>query len=295
MTGSSNLRDAISKSIEESSVTVEEKAEPEVATPEVQPETETEPEEVVESFAEKGDLKGKTAEQLEEIYQTWNKAYTQKRQSETEEIKAIRLEKDQLAQRLQDLEAKVSTQPQHVAQEYQGEQDELLQLLQQGQISPADYHQRLKIIIDSQARAVVREEFKNLSSEHEEESRQQTALSEVNGLDDRFNENSPTHDKAMHRSILADVGEELGAYLAKNNNSSQGFDHKAVANRLISEWDSRIDAQVKERTQKSTQVARDNAGKFAKQNPKGSPANSVSTEPKNLRDIFAEQIAKQGG
>ena len=290
MTDSSTLRDAVQKSIDESTVT--EKAEPEAAT---SPEPESEKEVTEESFAPKGELKGRTAEELEEIYQNWNKAYTQKRQSETAELKALREEKDQLSQRLQGLEGQTSTSPQKVAEEYQGEQDDVLQLLQQGRITPAEYHQRLQQIIQSQARAIAREEFEGLSSEHEESSRQQTALSEVNSLDERFNENSPTYDKAMHRAILADVGEELDAYLANNNGKSIGFDHKAVANRLISEWNARIDAEVKARTQKSTQQARDQSGKFAKQNPKGSPANSVSTEPKNLRDIFAEEIAKQGG
>lgn len=291
MTTSSTFRDAVEKNIEESTVTTE--AEPETATkaePEVAPETEVEEE----SFAPKGELKGRTAEELEEIYQNWNKAYTQKRQSETAELKALREEKDQLAQRLSGLEGQTSTNPQRVAQEYQGEQDDVLQLLQQGRITPAEYHQRLQQIIQSQARAIAREEFEGLSSEHEEASRQQVALSEVVSLDERFNENSPTYDKAMRRSILADVGEELDAYL-NIHGKSVGFDHKAVANRLISEWNSRIDAEVKTRTQQSTQVARDKSGKFAKQNPKGSPANSVSTEPKNFRDILADEIAKQGG
>lgn len=288
MTGSSTLRDAVQKSIDESTVT--DQAE--------QTETAPEPEDSAnvveeESFAPKGELKGRTAEELEEVYQNWNKAYTQKRQSETNELKELREAKEQLEQRLKGLEGQTSR-PQKVAEEYQGEQDDVLQLLQQGRITPAEYHQRLQQIIQSQARAIAREEFESLNSAQQEESRQQTALQEVNGLDDRFNENSPTYDKAMHRAILADVGEELDAYLA-NKGNSVGFDHKEVANRLISEWNARIDAEVKTRTQKSTQVARDQSGKFAKQNPKGSPANSVSTEPKNLRDIFAEEIAKQGG
>ena len=288
MTGSSTLRDAVQKSIDESTVT--DQAE--------QTETTPEPEESAnvveeESFAPKGELKGRTAEELEEVYQNWNKAYTQKRQSETNELKELREAKEQLEQRLKGLEGQTSR-PQKVAEEYQGEQDDVLQLLQQGRITPAEYHQRLQQIIQSQARAIAREEFESLSSSHEEESRQQTALSEVVSLDERLVENSPTEDKAMRRSILADVGEELDAYLQTNGNSI-GFDHKAVANRLITEWNARIDAEVKVRTQKSTQVARDQSGKFAKQNPKGSPAKSVSTEPRNLREIFAEEIAKQGG
>lgn len=288
MTGSSTLRDAVQKSIDESTVT--DQAE--------QTETTPEPEESAnvveeESFAPKGELKGRTAEELEEVYQNWNKAYTQKRQSETNELKELREAKEQLEQRLKGLEGQTSR-PQKVAEEYQGEQDDVLQLLQQGRITPAEYHQRLQQIIQSQARAIAREEFESLSSSHEEESRQQTALSEVVSLDERLVENSPTEDKAMRRSILADVGEELDAYLQTHGNSI-GFDHKAVASRLITEWNARIDAEVKVRTQKSTQVARDQSGKFAKQNPKGSPAKSVSTEPRNLRDIFAEEIAKQGG
>ncbi len=288
MTGSSTLRDAVQKSIDESTVT--DQAEQTATAPEPEESANVVEEE---SFAPKGELKGRTAEELEEVYQNWNKAYTQKRQSETNELKELREAKEQLEQRLKGLEGQTSR-PQKVAEEYQGEQDDVLQLLQQGRITPAEYHQRLQQIIQSQARAIAREEFESLSSSHEEESRQQTALSEVVSLDERLVENSPTEDKAMRRSILADVGEELDAYLQTHGNSI-GFDHKAVANRLITEWNSRIDAEVKVRTQKSTQVARDQSGKFAKQNPKGSPAKSVSTEPRNLRDIFAEEIAKQGG
>lgn len=288
MTGSSTLRDAVQKSIDESTVT--DQAEQTETAPEPEDSTNVVEEE---SFAPKGELKGRTAEELEEVYQSWNKAYTQKRQSETAELKELREAKEQLEQRLKGLEGQTSR-PQKVAEEYQGEQDDVLQLLQQGRITPAEYHQRLQQIIQSQARAIAREEFESLSSSHEEESRQQTALSEVVSLDERLVENSPTEDKAMRRSILADVGEELDTYLQTHGNSI-GFDHKAVANRLITEWNARIDAEVKVRTQKSTQVARDQSGKFAKQNPKGSPAKSVSTEPRNLRDIFAEEIAKQGG
>ena len=288
MTGSSTLRDAVQKSIDESTVTDQAEQTPTAPEPEDSANVVEE-----ESFAPKGELKGRTAEELEEVYQNWNKAYTQKRQSETAELKELREAKEQLEQRLKGLEGQTSS-PQKVAEEYQGEQDDVLQLLQQGRITPAEYHQRLQQIIQSQARAIAREEFESLSSSHEEESRQQTALSEVVSLDERLVENSPTEDKAMRRSILADVGEELDAYLQTHGNSI-GFDHKAVANRLITEWNARIDAEVKVRTQKSTQVARDQSGKFAKQNPKGSPAKSVSTEPKNLRDIFAEEIAKQGG
>lgn len=288
MPGSSTLRDAVQKSIDESTVTDQAEQTPTAPEPEDSANVVEE-----ESFAPKGELKGRTAEELEEVYQNWNKAYTQKRQSETAELKELREAKEQLEQRLKGLEGQTSS-PQKVAEEYQGEQDDVLQLLQQGRITPAEYHQRLQQIIQSQARAIAREEFESLSSSHEEESRQQTALSEVVSLDERLVENSPTEDKAMRRSILADVGEELDAYLQTHGNSI-GFDHKAVANRLITEWNARIDAEVKVRTQKSTQVARDQSGKFAKQNPKGSPAKSVSTEPKNLRDIFAEEIAKQGG
>lgn len=291
MTTSSTFREAAEKALEESTVTEESGAEPE-AQPTAVAESTT-PEATAESFAPKGELKGRTAEELEEIYQNWNKAYTQKRQSETEELKTLRAEKEQLAQRLSGLEVQASNNPQRAAVEYQGEQDDLMQLLQQGQISPADYHQRLQTIIQSQARAIAREEFESLSSEHDEASRQQTALFEVLGLDDRFNEHSPTYDKGMHRAILADVGEALDAHIQQNG-SSRGFDHKGIANSLISEWDSKVDAQVKARTQHSTQMARDAAGKFAKQNPKGSPAQSVSTEPKNFRDILAEKIAEQG-
>lgn len=287
MTGSSTLRDAVQKSIDESTVTDQAEQTP------TAPESEESAQVEEESFAPKGELKGRTAEELEEVYQNWNKAYTQKRQSETNELKELREAKEQLEQRLKGLEGQ-TLQPQKVAEEYQGEQDDVLQLLQQGRITPAEYHQRLQQIIQSQARAIAREEFESLSSSHEETSRQQTALSEVISLDERLVENSPTEDKAMRRSILADVGEELDAYLQTHGNSI-GFNHKAVANRLISEWNARIDAEVKVRTQKSTQVARDQSGKFAKQNPKGSPAKSVSTEPRNLRDIFAEEIAKQGG
>jgi len=292
MTDSSNtFREVAQKAIDETVIETPEaeQSETEAAEPE---KVEVTPE-VEETFASKGELKGKTAEELEDIYQTWNKSYTQKRQSEKAELTTIREERDQLAQRLQDLESKASSNPQQAASEMQGEQDDLILLLQQGQISPAEYHQRLKQVIDSQARAIARQEVETWTTQHEEESRQQNALSEVNNLDDRFNKDGPVYDKDMHRAVLADVGEEMDSYMANNQGSSQGFNSKEIAQQVISRWNAKIDAHVKTRTQQSTQVARDQAGKFAKQNPKGSPANSVSTEPKNFRDIVAEEIAKR--
>jgi len=134
---SSTFRDAAQKAIEESTVT-DSGVEAEATTPTEAPEVEAPATEVEEEvFAPKGELQGRTAEELEGIYKDWNKSYTQKRQSERAELQQLREERDQLASRLQGLEHQ-SSNPQQVAAEYQGEQDELVQLLQTGQISPAD-------------------------------------------------------------------------------------------------------------------------------------------------------------
>lgn len=300
MTDSSNtFREIAQKALEESTVTEESEVDAKPEAPAVVPEKAPEQpslEQTEETFTSKGELKGKTAEELEQIWKDWNKAYTQKRQTETSELKTLREERDQLQQRLQALETKTQANPQQAAQDYQGEQDELFILLQQGQISPAEFYQRLQAVIDSKSRAAAREEYETLASQEQqkaEEARQQTALEEVNALDPRFNsELGDTYDKAMHRSILADVGEALDTYIAEHGNSI-GFDHKGVAQQLIADWNARIDAEVKRRTQQSTQVARDAAGKFAKQNPKGSPAPSVSTEGKSLREILAQKLEEQ--
>ena len=102
MSDTPSVREVIEESVETPEV------EPEATKPEVEPkvEPEVEPKEEIteESFAEKGELEGKTPEELEEIYKAWNRAYTAKRQKETQELKDYQT-------KIADLEKKIKEQP----------------------------------------------------------------------------------------------------------------------------------------------------------------------------------------
>ena len=67
---------------------------------EVEEEGEDKAETEEEAFAEKPDLSGKTPEELEEVYKSWQKSYTQKRQEEKKALK-------EMETRLKELEAQV--------------------------------------------------------------------------------------------------------------------------------------------------------------------------------------------
>jgi DNA repair ATPase RecN len=96
----------LDEALDQASETLTSEEEQEVE-PQETPQEETKPEEQLEeeeTFAQKPELEGKSPEELEEIYHSWNKAYTQKRQAEKQELA-------RMAERLQELEQQIPQEP----------------------------------------------------------------------------------------------------------------------------------------------------------------------------------------
>lgn len=252
----------------------------EVEAPEVVETTQETETEAIKPFAEKPELKGRTPEELDAIYDDWQKKYTQTRQQEKAELKELRT-------RLAAIEKKGDTVE---TPQLQQAKDQVQEDFDLGKLTVQEYTEKMKAIFREDARAIAREEFTNLSKEQNEQTYQEEAFEGFISMDERFNENGPEFNKKMFRELSNEMGDLLDQHIA-DHGTAKGFDWKGHATKLIQEHDAEIDEIVKKRTQQSTQAAKMRAAKMSKSNPKGTTvAKSSPTQGKSFRDILAEQI-----
>lgn len=228
-----------------------------------------------ESFIEKGELKGKTADELEEIYQNWNKAYTAKRQKETAEIKAMREELD----RLKANPAPVQTQT------VEDKADEAKRQVDLGNMS-TEY---MKTLFAEQARQVAREEYESITNEKQESSLAESALETFNKADPRFDETSPNYDEDMRTDVQRELADLLDDHLAQSG-SYKGFDTATVVKQIIARRDAKADEIIKKRTQESTQAAKMRDAKLRKSETRGTTSNSQKIGGDSIKDILSETL-----
>lgn len=288
--------DVVSGTEEEEIVETEGNEAPEEPKEDVKPEGDTkptkEPEQTVKPFAEKPDLKGKTPEELEQIYKDWNAKYTQTRQRETEELKTYRTQVEQLQNQIKTLsnEGKKIEDPQ-----LRNDAAEAKKQLELGKLTVEQYTEYMRKVFSEDAKRIAREEFTNLTSEQreqqEEEKAQQGAFEAFVSSDERLNEHSPKFDSRMFKSLTRDMEGLLDQHIA-DTGSSAGFDAKGHTQRLISEYDSEIDAIVKSRVENNTNLEKARAAKLAKTATSGKTGNSVSTVGKDFKEILREQISE---
>lgn len=187
----------------------------------------------VEAFADKGDLKGKTAEELEETYVNWQRAYTAKRQSERKEIEDL---KTQLK------EFQVMETPQQVNEK------------PIGQMSPGEYAQ----YVAKMARNEVTVQQDNAYID----AQQKMFLK----LDPRLDENNPNYDPMMSDLVV------MRLTGLREKHESQGlpvnqFDFISQAKELIDGYDSNINKIKKSYLSKQSKIARNKAENFKKDTP----------------------------
>jgi hypothetical protein len=297
-----NLSDAIAESydkIEDSEKQVNNSESQEVETSETvetPKEVNSDQSEEVEAFAEKVDTKGKTPEELEEIYQNWNKSYTQKRQKEREELR-------QLQSRIQELE-KLQGQSLNTSQvksvskdiespDLQSQQAEAAKQFNLGNMSVEEYTRYVTQLAQEEARRAT----EDIISAREDEKYQESALAEFNQLDDRFNvkytnPDSPEYNETyswMYSQVTQQMADALEAY-QKENGTSVGFPTKEVAKEAILRFDKYVDSLVKTRVQQSNQVAKTKSLSYAKARPSGTSTSSRPQGKTDLRSLINESF-----
>lgn len=243
-------------------------------------------EEEIKPFAEKTDFKGKTPEELERIYDEWQKKYTQTRQREAAELKEYRQKAQEMESRLKQLE---SAGNQIESPQLQDEKDAVQQQFDLGNLSVQEYTQKMRELLREDAREVARSEFENLRKQDKEETYQQSALEYFNTADNRFNENSPTFDQKMRNVVASQMADLLDEHMKKHG-TSLGFDYKGETDKLIREYDQEIDTLVKSRVQQTTAQAKEKAQKLTKSSTPGTNAKSTPSGKKDLRKLFSEKI-----
>ncbi len=257
-------------------------AEPTTETPEVQPSTTVEPKEETqeEVFAEKGELAGKTPEQLEETYKNWQRAYTEKRQKETQQLKELQV-------KLEQLEKQTVQQPQQAPVEQRAQ--EAQQALDLGQMSVSQYTEYMKNLAAEQAREVAREEYQAIMAEERETQLADKALEQFETADSRLNPHSPEFKEGFRNEVQRELAELLDHHLEEHK-SYKEFDAATLTKQIIERRDKELDEVIKLRTQQSTQAAKMREAKARKSEVRGSTSNGQSIGGSSIRDILSETL-----
>lgn len=272
MTDTPNIRDMVSESMPVEAEVVE--------TPETQPSATVEIKEETpqtEAFAEKGDLAGKTPKQLEEIYQNWQKAYTTKRQTETQEIK-------ELQAKIAELESKPK-QAQTVEQkaEVAREQVEL------GRMTVPEYTEYIQSLVIEKAREAAQQEYKTMIAEEREQQLAMKAMEQFQSADQRLNEHSPEYNETFKIEVQRELAEELDKHL-ENTGSYDSFDAATLTKQIVERRDKELDEIIKKRTIQSTQAARMRDAKAKKSEVRGTAADGQSIGGNSIRNILSEAV-----
>lgn len=272
MIGTPSFRDVVEESVVEADTesTETQQVQP-TATAESQEQTQ------VEVFAEKGELAGKTPEQLEQTYEAWQKAYTAKRQKETQELKEYQA-------KLAELEQKLATQPQG-GQPVEQRAAMAQEQVELGNMTVPQYTEYIKEL----SKEAAREEYKALMSEEREQQLASKAVEQFQSADPRLNEHNPEFAEGFRDEVRREIADLLDKHLA-DTGSYQGFDSLTLAKQIVERKDRELDESIKKRTLQSTQAAKMREAKAQKASVRGSTANSASLGGNSIRDILSEAV-----
>lgn len=294
MSDSKDLRSVISDSVDGEHITNQ--AETPQETPKEEPKATPEEQPQEESFSEKIEAKGRTPEELDEIYSKYQKAYTQKRQREKEEVRKYQ---EQIKAYEEKLKGQITPEaPSTQRQPQNQEQKEVQRQFDLGNLSFEEYTQAMQSFAIDNARRIAQEEFEKLSVQREDRSNQEQMLKRFNSLDERFDSKftdaeSPEYNKLNHwlyQSVASELAHALQAHLDQHG-SSIGFDSDAIAKEAIKRFDEQIDSVVKTRVQESTQQAQIKAVSTARSTPKGGTTPSRTVGSKDLRSLIGSKMS----
>lgn len=273
------FKDIVSEAMTEN-VEAEVPQETSEAKPDAQVEQTEEPQQ--ETFAEKPELIGRTPEQLEEIYQNWQKAYTAKRQKETQELKEYQTKLAELEQRSTQAPVQQTANVEQLEQQAR-EQVEL------GQMSVSQYTEYMKTLMAEQAREVAREEYQTLIAQQREDQLMEKAQEQFSSADSRLNEHAPDFDETFRDEVQRELSEKLDAHLAEKG-SYTGFDAHALTKEIVARRDAQLDELIKKRTIQSTQAAKMRDAKARKSEVRGSTNDGQSIGGDSFRSILSETL-----
>lgn len=294
MSDSKDLRSVISDSVDGEHVTNQ--ADTPQETPKEEPKATPEEQPQEESFSEKIETKGRTPEELDEIYSKYQKAYTQKRQREKEEVRRYQ---EQIKAYEERLKGQVTPEaPSTQRQPQNQEQKEVQRQYDLGNLSFEQYTQAMQRFAIENAERIAEEKFEKLIAQREDRSNQEQMLQRFNSLDERFDRkftdpDSPEYSKLNHwlyQSVASELANALQAHM-DTHGSSIGFDSDAIAKEAIKRFDEQIDSVVKTRVQESTQNAQAKATSIARSNPKGVSKPSQTIATKDLRSLISSSMS----
>lgn len=251
----------LDEALEEASSTLTEEVETETEEQpqEVQEETQEPEESQEEVFAEKPELEGKSPEELEEIYQNWQKAYTQKRQAEKEEVKSMQ-------KKLREIEAKQAQEPEIPIE----------------QMTPEQLQQHFT----KKAQAIATVARENSYIEAQEKSFYE--------LDERLNEDNPKHDPNLFYAVVGQVTQERDKF-EQENGTVVGFDFVGEAKAKIQAYDELVKQQVQNYLSKQNKAVQSKSDRFRKSNPKTKAGEVKKAGGMDLEDAFSEALSETGG
>lgn len=254
----------------------------------------TTPVEEVPAFAEKVETKGKTPEQLEEIYQGWQKKYTQTRQKEREELRAIQKENAELKSKVAAVEKSGNSIKDPGLKE---EKQQVQSDFDMGKLSLADYTEKMRQLVREDSRTVADEVFEEKWKAREEDTTQQSLLEKFNSVDSRFDEkytnpDSPEFNETnawIYGQVAERMAKELDTYIAEHG-SSKGFKVDEISKKHLMQIDGYIDSVVKSRVQSNASSMRQRASETARSNPRGVTSMSQTTQRKGIRELLEEKM-----
>jgi hypothetical protein len=210
--------------------------------------------EVEETFAEKGDLTGKTPEQLEEIHKNWQRAYTAKRQAERKELEELRAKVSEI----KPIEA-VPDKP-------------------MSELTPEEYAMK----VAEMAKTEVQTAGDNAYIESQEKA--------FYSLDTRLNQDSPEFDQDLQDLVMMRLSNAREAHDAQGL-PIRDFDFLGKAKEYIGAFDSRLKNSNQSFLKKQTEIARTRSDNFAKEVPNTSNA-KTKVKSMDLDDAIESAFGK---
>jgi len=193
--------------------------------------------EEIESFADKGELSGKTPEELDKVYKDWQRSYTIKRQAERKELEDLR---KQVADR-----AEVKVDP---------KQQKALD-----QMTPQEY----ALHVANMAKEEVKVAGDNAYIDAQQKSFYES--------DPRLNQDNPEFDSDLHDLVVLRLSNARELHEGSGKPITE-FDFVGEAKEFIKAFDERIVKNNKSYLQKQSKIARTRSEDFAKDAPKTSGA-----------------------
>lgn len=215
--------------------------------------------------------------ELQQVYKSLQADYTRKRQAETAKIREYEAK---LAQQSQApvSQPSVPTQP--------GNQNFLADLgLTEEQLAKMSLPEYTALVIEKAKNGLQIETEQKTVQNYEEQ-----AVVEFLSVDARLNpEVTDSYEPRMATWVGSEMDKLYADYVQKNG-SPLGFDHRTEATKLISQWDTWMEEQLKTKIAKTTENAKLKAKTHLKSAPPGTQAKSTVSRSASLDDAINESF-----